>query len=48
VKNAAILEVSGVASAFDQIAPTYDEVFTQSVIGRAQLKVVWDELQKSF
>jgi ubiquinone/menaquinone biosynthesis C-methylase UbiE len=48
VKNAAILEVSRVASAFDQIAPTYDEVFTQSVIGRAQRKMVWDELQKTF
>ncbi len=31
-------------AAFDHIAPTYDEVFTRSNIGRAQRDVVWKQI----
>lgn len=33
-------------AAFDWIAEQYDELFTNSVIGRAQRKAVWSELQR--
>jgi ubiquinone/menaquinone biosynthesis C-methylase UbiE len=33
---------------FDGIAATYDEVFTDSIIGRAQRDSVWRELDRSF
>jgi ubiquinone/menaquinone biosynthesis C-methylase UbiE len=39
---------SSVSLAFDSIAERYDELFTQSLIGRAQRKVVWEELARSF
>jgi ubiquinone/menaquinone biosynthesis C-methylase UbiE len=39
---------SSVSLAFDSIAQRYDELFTQSLIGRAQRGVVWDELARSF
>jgi ubiquinone/menaquinone biosynthesis C-methylase UbiE len=44
----AATSVPAVASAFDRMAPAYDEVFTESVIGRAQRAIVWRELQNSF
>jgi len=36
------------ASAFDQIADSYDEIFTRSVIGRAQREAVRDVLHETF
>src|SRR5579862_3091860 len=39
---------SSVSLAFDSIAERYDELFTQSLIGRAQRRVVWDELARAF
>jgi SAM-dependent methyltransferase len=36
------------AVAFDSIAEQYDELFTRSVIGRAQRGQVWDALAKTF
>jgi SAM-dependent methyltransferase len=40
--------VSAPAAAFDGIAEKYDEVFTNSLIGRAQRDVVWHELGRLF
>lgn len=37
-----------VSNAFDQIAEAYDEIFTRSVIGRAQRATVWEVLAKTF
>jgi ubiquinone/menaquinone biosynthesis C-methylase UbiE len=34
--------------AFDRLAPNYDDIFTQSVIGRAQRNAVWDACAKAF
>jgi SAM-dependent methyltransferase len=34
--------------AFDPVADTYDETFTNSLIGRAQREVVWEELDRVF
>jgi ubiquinone/menaquinone biosynthesis C-methylase UbiE len=36
--------VAAASNAFDQIAEAYDELFTRSVIGRAQRAAVWDVL----
>jgi ubiquinone/menaquinone biosynthesis C-methylase UbiE len=36
------------AAAFDRIAGTYDEVFTDSAIGRAQRRIVWNEVDRVF
>jgi ubiquinone/menaquinone biosynthesis C-methylase UbiE len=36
------------ALAFDQMAAEYDNVFTRSMIGRAQRDVVWSVLKKTF
>ena len=36
------------ALAFDQMAKDYDEVFTRSLIGRAQRDAVWNVLTKTF
>ena len=36
------------ARAFDQIAERYDEIFTDSVIGRAQRNATWRELRQEF
>lgn len=35
-------------TAFDQIAESYDEVFTRSVVGRAQRATVWGVLAETF
>lgn len=35
-------------AAFDGIAETYDDLFTHSLVGRAQRQVVWSVLDKSF
>jgi len=37
-----------VAAPFDAVAETYDEVFTESLIGRAQRDSVWLELDRCF
>ena len=34
--------------AFDTIADQYDDIFTHSLIGRAQRNVVWEVLKKTF
>jgi ubiquinone/menaquinone biosynthesis C-methylase UbiE len=39
-------QASGMA--FDSIAEQYDEIFTRSLIGRAQRDAVWDVLRKMF
>jgi len=36
------------SSAFDTIAATYDDVFSESAIGRAQRSVVWNEMYRVF
>jgi ubiquinone/menaquinone biosynthesis C-methylase UbiE len=36
------------APAFDSIAETYDQIFTESLIGRAQRDAVWSELRRLF
>lgn len=35
-------------SPFDKVATRYDQVFTNSMIGRAQRECVWEELDKTF
>lgn len=45
---AADLTLSNTARALDAIAETYDEVFTNSVTGRAQRELVWRELDRCF
>jgi SAM-dependent methyltransferase len=35
-------------AAFDLLAETYDQVFTQSAVGRAQREAVWHEMDKRF
>src|SRR5215468_11477804 len=39
---------SSAVSAFDQAAHTYDELFTNTAIGRAQRKQVWPRLLGAF
>jgi ubiquinone/menaquinone biosynthesis C-methylase UbiE len=48
VNQSATIEMQGAAVAFDRMASSYDAVFTESVIGRAQRRVVWDALQRAF
>jgi 2-polyprenyl-3-methyl-5-hydroxy-6-metoxy-1,4-benzoquinol methylase len=36
------------AASFDRIAPVYDDLFTRTVIGRAQRKQVWNRLLHAF
>ncbi len=36
------------ATAFDAVALTYDEVFTNSPVGRAQRDAVWSEIDRTF
>jgi SAM-dependent methyltransferase len=45
---AAVQRRSPAASAFDGIAGRYDEIFTRTLIGRAQRNVMWDALAKTF
>jgi len=33
---------------FDQLAPDYDQIFTDSLIGRAQRSAVWKVLDRTF
>jgi len=40
--------ISAAATAFDRIASSYDDVFTRSLIGRAQRKQVWAKLLAAF
>jgi ubiquinone/menaquinone biosynthesis C-methylase UbiE len=37
-----------IARAFDSLAPSYDDLFTRSLVGRAQRNAVWDVLAKTF
>lgn len=37
-----------IAFAFDSLAPSYDELFTRSLIGRAQRNAVWDVFAEIF
>jgi len=46
--QATSLREFGASAAFDRMADTYDETFTQSSIGRAQREVVWNSLTKVF
>jgi ubiquinone/menaquinone biosynthesis C-methylase UbiE len=44
----ATFETHGPRAAFDRMAESYDAVFTQSAIGRAQRSVVWETLKRVF
>jgi ubiquinone/menaquinone biosynthesis C-methylase UbiE len=44
----ATYDTHGARMAFDQMAESYDAVFTQSAIGRAQRSVVWETLKRVF
>ena len=46
--QAAAFEVQGASAAFDRMAGSYDKVFTESSIGRAQRNVVWEALKRNF
>jgi ubiquinone/menaquinone biosynthesis C-methylase UbiE len=39
---------SNAGAVFDQIAPEYDQIFTDSLIGRAQRNMVWKALTSTF
>src|SRR5882672_4113554 len=41
-------EISPAIAAFDRLAASYDDVFTRSVVGRAQRNLVWDKLRQAF
>lgn len=41
-------ETSNAGIVFDQIAPGYDQIFTESLIGRAQRDAVWKVLTSTF
>ena len=38
------VNLTAAATAFDRVAHSYDDVFTRSVIGRAQRNQVWQRL----
>jgi ubiquinone/menaquinone biosynthesis C-methylase UbiE len=42
------VNLSAAATAFDRVAHCYDDVFTRSVIGRAQRNQVWEQLLAAF
>lgn len=46
--EAVFFEAQGASAAFDRMAGSYDAIFTQSVIGRAQRQVIWDALKRTF
>lgn len=46
--QAASFHAQGASAAFDRMAGSYDAAFTESPIGRAQRRVVWDALRRVF
>jgi ubiquinone/menaquinone biosynthesis C-methylase UbiE len=46
--NSLDFPVGTAAQAFDGLADQYDELFTNSLIGRLQRRIVWDALSKTF
>jgi SAM-dependent methyltransferase len=48
VIQSATFEVQAASAAFDRMASSYDAVFTESAVGRAQRHVVWDALKRTF
>jgi ubiquinone/menaquinone biosynthesis C-methylase UbiE len=46
--DAATAPAQVAAVAFDRMASSYDVLFTESVIGRAQRQVVWEALKRAF
>lgn len=46
--KSAFITAPAYAAPFDYVAETYDETFTDSLIGRAQREAVWRELDRSF
>ncbi len=46
--QSATFEGRGASAAFDRMAGSYDAVFTESTIGRAQRGVVWNALKRAF
>jgi len=46
--SSADISVGNAARAFDLVAEQYDDLFTNSVIGRLQRQVVWEALSKAF
>jgi 2-polyprenyl-3-methyl-5-hydroxy-6-metoxy-1,4-benzoquinol methylase len=48
VIQSAMFEVQAASAAFDRMARSYDAVFTESVVGRAQRNVIWHVLRRTF
>lgn len=48
MSQAAGVNLSTAANAFDRVAASYDDLFTRSVIGKAQRKQVWKRLELAF
>jgi SAM-dependent methyltransferase len=48
MSEASSVNFSAAGTAFDGVAASYDDVFTRSVIGRAQRNQVWRKLQTTF
>jgi len=48
MSEAAGVNLSAAAIAFDRVAVSYDDLFTRSVVGRAQRKQVWQRLELAF
>jgi ubiquinone/menaquinone biosynthesis C-methylase UbiE len=46
--QSASINVHGASAAFDRMAGSYDTAFTESAIGRAQRRVIWDALRRVF
>jgi len=44
----AAAETSAITQAFDQIAPSYDATFSESLVGRAQREAVWQVADRVF
>jgi SAM-dependent methyltransferase len=48
MNQSATFGAQGAVAAFDRMASSYDAVFTESAVGRAQRNVVWDVLRRAF
>jgi ubiquinone/menaquinone biosynthesis C-methylase UbiE len=48
MSRAVIQNATGISLAFDSIAERYDEIFTNTLVGRAQRNAVWDSLAQVF
>jgi ubiquinone/menaquinone biosynthesis C-methylase UbiE len=48
MSRAVMQNATGISLAFDSIAERYDEIFTKTLVGRAQRDAVWDSLTQVF